>query len=227
MLAPPRNATADHPGFRRFHNWVDGGNGIDAAAFIEPIRTARVEHVGAELPFEQLAALQTQMTFQSILSRSTMSFGSRQIEYWSAGTSEPNQPVLLLISGAGNTIDTWAPIAETLAAQGQVIAVNRPGYGATDPLSDFTGEKLARDIRHVVSTLAPNQPVIVMGHSFVVRLLCPSFLITSRLHQLVRNRSRVRRSRGRGESDLGAKTVVADGFPALPSIQATRRFTVE
>lgn len=50
--------------------------------------------------------------------------------------------MVVLISGGGDTLDTWAPIASHLAQSGQVIAVNRPGFGASDPLDDYTGANI-------------------------------------------------------------------------------------
>ncbi len=45
-------------------------------------------------------------------------------------------PPLVLIHGLGGTLVNWEPVLELLAAERDVIAVDMPGFGGSDPLPD-------------------------------------------------------------------------------------------
>ncbi|AHH22147.1 alpha/beta hydrolase family protein [Nocardia nova SH22a] len=55
-----------------------------------------------------------------------------------AGTGEP----LVLIHGVGSRWQVWEPIIETLAASFDVIAVDLPGFGESEPLPETTVDSL-------------------------------------------------------------------------------------
>ncbi len=55
-----------------------------------------------------------------------------------AGTGEP----LVLIHGVGSRWQVWEPVIEALAADFDVIAVDLPGFGETEPLTDTTVDTL-------------------------------------------------------------------------------------
>ena len=47
-------------------------------------------------------------------------------------------PALVLIHGLGGTLVNWDPVIDLLAAERDVIAVDMPGFGGSDPLPDGT-----------------------------------------------------------------------------------------
>ncbi|MEU6562254.1 alpha/beta fold hydrolase [Nocardia nova] len=55
-----------------------------------------------------------------------------------AGTGEP----LVLIHGVGSRWQVWEPVIETLAASFDVIAVDLPGFGESEPLPETTVDSL-------------------------------------------------------------------------------------
>ena len=56
------------------------------------------------------------------------------LEHIRAGAGEP----LLLVHGLGGTLATWEPLIEPLAAEREVVAVDMPGFGGSDPLPEGT-----------------------------------------------------------------------------------------
>lgn len=90
--------------------------------------------------------------------------GGRGIAYVEAGSG----PDLVLIHGALLTLeDMWLGPMTALSRHFRVIAVDRPGHGASDRirLSDGSPWTQAEIIRDAVQALGLHRPVIV-GHSF-------------------------------------------------------------
>jgi pimeloyl-ACP methyl ester carboxylesterase len=54
------------------------------------------------------------------------------IHHVRAGTGPP----LVLIHGLGGSLVNWEPVIETLTAERDVVAVDMPGFGGSDPLTD-------------------------------------------------------------------------------------------
>jgi pimeloyl-ACP methyl ester carboxylesterase len=53
-------------------------------------------------------------------------------------------PVLVLIHGLGGSLTNWGPVMQLLAAERDVIAVDMPGFGGSDPLpADLTHTPVA------------------------------------------------------------------------------------
>jgi pimeloyl-ACP methyl ester carboxylesterase len=60
--------------------------------------------------------------------------GSDGLAYWRRGDGEP----LLLLHGLGGTKLTWEPVAERVARERDLVAVDLPGFGDSPPLPDGT-----------------------------------------------------------------------------------------
>lgn len=85
-------------------------------------------------------------------------------------------PVLILIPGANGTGDIYVPLAQQLANDFTVIAVDRRGYGnstLTEPLpaevsnpnSEYRVKRDAQDIAEIAKYESENEPVYVLGSS--------------------------------------------------------------
>ncbi|MEV6068016.1 alpha/beta hydrolase [Nocardia sp. NPDC052001] len=62
-----------------------------------------------------------------------------KLNHHRAGTGDP----LVLVHGVGSRWQVWEPIIDTLAASFDVIAVDLPGFGGSEPLADTTVSTLA------------------------------------------------------------------------------------
>jgi CubicO group peptidase (beta-lactamase class C family)/pimeloyl-ACP methyl ester carboxylesterase len=144
---------------------VDGGEGTDTAYTPRDTTLQRIE---TSLPIDPQSRPSPSEPFYPVLRTSTMKVANRTIEYWSRGWSDPNSPVIVLLTGSGGSIDSWLPITSSLDKVGMVIAVNKPGYGRTDTVSSKDlnyNLAVIEDVRAVVSRLAPGRHVILVGHS--------------------------------------------------------------
>jgi CubicO group peptidase (beta-lactamase class C family)/dienelactone hydrolase len=144
---------------------ADGGAGDDAV-IISP--STRVRSAESTNPISARTRPEFSEPFYPVLPTSIVKAGTRTIEYWTRGKSDPNAPVVVLLTGAGGSIDSWLPITSSLNDVGQIIAVNKPGFGRTDAVSGSNAkysETVIDDIRAVVAQLAPGRQVILVGHS--------------------------------------------------------------
>ncbi len=144
---------------------IDGGTGDDQAISANPTVLRNVEVATPVTPQNRPIAAGT---FDPVLPTSVLRDSGRTIEYWTRGQSAPDAPVVVLVSGAGGDIDNWLTMASMLSGLGQVISVNKPGFGRTSSVtsSDQTySEAVVEDIRRVVEKLAPGRQVILVGHS--------------------------------------------------------------
>jgi 3-oxoadipate enol-lactonase len=71
---------------------------------------------------------------------------------------------ILLIHGAGMSARSWALQLQGLSASHQVLAMDLPGHGASDPISDASVESYADAACTLLATLDIG-PVFVAGHS--------------------------------------------------------------
>ncbi|HEU0192996.1 MAG TPA: alpha/beta hydrolase [Gaiellales bacterium] len=78
---------------------------------------------------------------------------------WGAGS-----PVVLL-HGLVGSLDYWAPFAERLARTHRVIALDVPGHGNSEALSDFTFDNVVHVLQSATEQLHAESPAVV-GHSF-------------------------------------------------------------
>ncbi|MCY2978475.1 MAG: alpha/beta fold hydrolase [Planctomycetota bacterium] len=144
---------------------VNGGEGTDTA---NTPRDTTLQRIEVSMPIGPQSRPTPSEPFYPALPTSTMKVADRTVEYWSRGWSDANSPVIVLLTGAGGSIDSWLPITWSLDNVGMVIAVNKPGYGRTDAIStkDLSYNlAVIEDVRAVVSRLAPGRQVILVGHS--------------------------------------------------------------
>ncbi|MDH3375590.1 MAG: alpha/beta hydrolase [Gammaproteobacteria bacterium] len=87
----------------------------------------------------------------------------RQVAYTSKGVGTP---VIVLESGLGPSMTTWAPIFESLAEITRVFAYDRPGYGHSS-LHQYpeTARELAEQLRQNLITTGHSPPYLLAGHS--------------------------------------------------------------
>src|SRR5580765_2899257 len=71
---------------------------------------------------------------------------------------------ILLIHGAGMSARSWALQLRGLSPSHQVLAMDLPGYGASDPIADASVESYAEAASTLLTTLGIG-PVFVAGHS--------------------------------------------------------------
>src|SRR5690242_11612707 len=62
-------------------------------------------------------------------------------------------PVIVLVHGAAETADTWAPVAERLATGYRVVAYDVDGWGYSQRVAPYTAEHLARQLVGVLDAL--------------------------------------------------------------------------
>jgi|GEM_PF-6480533 len=105
---------------------INGGAGDDLAYVPAALNVRNVETQNEIGPVSRSRPIDT---FDPILRTQTLETDGRTVEYWSKGTSACGAPVTVLISGGGESIDTWQPIVNDLGKGGLVIAVNKSGYG--------------------------------------------------------------------------------------------------
>jgi CubicO group peptidase (beta-lactamase class C family)/pimeloyl-ACP methyl ester carboxylesterase len=142
---------------------VDGGTGTDSGLLIEGLKTRSVEQSRVPTNYELHPG--PVPTFNSVLPTSTLTRGGRTVEYYSGGASKPDEPVVVLLTGFGGTIDYWQTVPGSLATKGKVIAVNRPGYGKSSAATGDYALDTIEDIRAVLKSVAKDRPVILVGHS--------------------------------------------------------------
>lgn len=88
----------------------------------------------------------------------------RTVEFALAGQGSPPA---VLVNGSGGHLDAWFRIFEPLAADGQLLAYNRPGIGRSSPsLEPQTASTCARDLLALLRVLGIDSPILAVGHSF-------------------------------------------------------------
>jgi pimeloyl-ACP methyl ester carboxylesterase len=120
-----------------------------------------------------------QSTFASVLISLTLALGScaspppadtktasvegRQVTYRVLGSGEP---VLVMISGLGDGMDTFADIAPLLAEHGTVIIYDRAGYGGSAAATGVRDAMAAdRELTALLAQSGVRGPYFVLGHS--------------------------------------------------------------
>ena len=94
---------------------------------------------------------------------------SIQVHYKIAGSGEP---VLVLLHGFGSSTYTWHKVMDSLAAQGTVIAFDRPAFGLTErPMpGEWSGENPYSDAFQMQLTIGvmdalSMEKAVLVGHS--------------------------------------------------------------
>ena len=89
--------------------------------------------------------------------------GGATIEYIASGTS---QPTIVLVYGAGGSLDEWSRVFGPLLRFGMVVAYNRPGTGRSSrPTEPQTGSLIVGTLRDLLTTIEAPPPYILVGHS--------------------------------------------------------------
>ena len=87
----------------------------------------------------------------------------RSVEYIAEGIGSPT---IVLETGMGPTINTWAPILDSLTNLSSTFAYNRPGYGNSDlSLPPFSAEEVALQLHENLEATNQRPPYILIGHS--------------------------------------------------------------
>ena len=79
-------------------------------------------------------------------------------------TQAATRPAILLIHGAGVSARSWSLQLENLGHALQVLAIDLPGHGESDPIDKATLEAYAEAARSLLDALGSG-PVVVAGHS--------------------------------------------------------------
>lgn len=80
--------------------------------------------------------------------------------YLEAGTGPP----VLLIPGEGSVAEEWYDVIRGLADRYRAVAVDLPGYGYTEPITDASVPAFTAFVWRFVRTLGLERPVLI-GHS--------------------------------------------------------------
>ena len=89
--------------------------------------------------------------------------GGATIEYIASGTS---RPTIVLVYGAGGSLDEWSRVFGPLLRFGMVVAYNRPGTGRSSrPTEPQTGALIVGTLRDLLTAIEAPPPYILVGHS--------------------------------------------------------------
>ncbi len=100
----------------------------------------------------------------TILRRHVGEEGKRISYLAAAGTQTATHPAILLIHGAGVSARSWSLQLQNLGHELQVLAIDLPGHGESDPIEKATLEGYADAARSLLAALGTG-PVFVAGHS--------------------------------------------------------------
>lgn len=93
----------------------------------------------------------------------TEQIDNRRVEY--ALTMNGKQ-IVIFESGLGGTMDWWAKVFPEIAKNTTAFAYNRPGYGASAPVSSSRdGKQIVEELRSLLRSRGLNPPYILVGHS--------------------------------------------------------------
>lgn len=118
---------------------------------------------------------------------------------------EEGRPVVVLIHGLGLSAESWAPVAEALAARYRVVAHDLRGHGRSEPAAsgDYGLAAQAADLAAVLDhTVPPPARAVAVGHSLGGAII-------------------LEHARAAGSPALGGAVFVGSGgaavrFPGLP-----------
>jgi pimeloyl-ACP methyl ester carboxylesterase len=89
--------------------------------------------------------------------------GGATIEYIASGTS---RPTIVLMYGAGGSLDEWSRVFGPLLRFGMVVAYNRPGTGRSSrPTEPQTGSLIVGTLRDLLTAIEAPPPYVLVGHS--------------------------------------------------------------
>jgi pimeloyl-ACP methyl ester carboxylesterase len=117
------------------------------------VAAALTEHV---LEVLDTARLTTDDTFCSV--------HDRRIRYRLTGAGKPG-PTVVLISGAGGTIEQWHNVEDPLAASSPVLTYDRGGLGFSDAADVHDPDGLAGELGDLLQALELPPPYVVVSYS--------------------------------------------------------------
>jgi pimeloyl-ACP methyl ester carboxylesterase len=89
--------------------------------------------------------------------------GGATVEYIASGTSPPT---IVLVYGAGGSLDEWSRVFGPLLRFGMVVAYNRPGTGRSSrPTEPQTGSLIVGTLRDLLTVIEAPPPYVLVGHS--------------------------------------------------------------
>ncbi|MGP2435948.1 alpha/beta fold hydrolase [Streptomyces sp. JW3] len=92
--------------------------------------------------------------------------GSYSVNVSCSGDARARGPLVLLMAGGGDGLDTMAGLQKTLSAKSRVCSYDRLGEGASDqPAGLQTVNDSGRILTGVLDRLAGHRPVVLAGHS--------------------------------------------------------------
>lgn len=137
---------------------VAGGVAVGAVASAVGRTVSRRRHDQAEpagpwwdLPPEDLGPIRT--------------FDGTQLAVRAAG--DPDAPMLLFVHGFSLDMTTWREQWADLSADHRCVLMDHRGHGASEHPAggDLSVRSMGRDIAAVLDAVAPDRPVVIVGHS--------------------------------------------------------------
>lgn len=80
------------------------------------------------------------------LDRAFVDVDGRRVEAFDTGSSPVGAPVVVLLTGAGDTARSWLPLQTLLSRTTRVISYERSGIGASAPGSPRTIDGLVAEL---------------------------------------------------------------------------------
>ncbi len=74
-------------------------------------------------------------------------------------------PTVVILHGAGDGADSWAPVVRALAERTRVLVYDRPGMGASDPGPAPDAEGSVRELYTLLERAGVDGPCVLVGHS--------------------------------------------------------------
>lgn len=87
--------------------------------------------------------------------------------YAYSNDAPPGAPVIVMLHGFTGSKENWYPLAERLRGKYRLLIPDLPGWGESERKPDADYGFVAQSARVVafIQALAPNQPVVLLGHS--------------------------------------------------------------
>ena len=99
------------------------------------------------------------------LHRELLRINGRKVGFAHAGRRWPlRRERLVLILGSGCSADSWRYQVDGLSREFEVVAIDLPGHGASDPIGDPSVERYATTVRGVLQRIG-RRKVFLTGHS--------------------------------------------------------------
>lgn len=93
----------------------------------------------------------------------TATLDGRTVEYVAKGQGTPT---VVFENGLGGSLDAWAEVLPAVAKETSTFAYNRPGIGASDPVSTpRNGTTIVEELRATLQAKGFKPPYILVGHS--------------------------------------------------------------